>query len=411
MIGRSAPRCCAFALVSLVGTAIDFLVLWLLHTRFGLNVVLASLISTEASILNSFIWNQLWAFRGRAGRGGFFSRLLTFNGLYASMIVITLVIVGGLTALFGSRYYLIYKAITLPVNFVWTYLWSTLFLWRRGSSRVTRWHSRGPNSATVRKNAAYQPCLHTGFSNEKSRGRVVMAVNKQQEVQDVFEPLVEEGEAELQRPLLDLTISGLIGGLDIGFGPLAMGVVTGRLHAAFHLTIEAALFWGNFLYPLGFVIVIMGKAELFTENTLTPVAGLLSGVGSLDKLLRRWAIILATNIACRSTTRLLARSRCCWRCLPGRRLPGAAGLPRFSPRGPGQHHWRRHLCDLLSRLPGPHRLSSTVTAAIRHAGHQAAVYYILVPAQLLNPRLYTPAYSVYSEPFCVSVIRSTHHRS
>jgi putative flippase GtrA len=121
-----------FSLVSLAGTAIDFLVLLLLHTRFGINVVLASLISTEASILNSFIWNQLWAFRGRTGRGGLLSRLVTFNGLYASMIVITLVIVGGLTLLFGSRYYLIYKAITLPANFVWTYLWSTLFLWRRG---------------------------------------------------------------------------------------------------------------------------------------------------------------------------------------------------------------------------------------------------------------------------------------
>jgi putative flippase GtrA len=122
-----------FALVSLAGTAVDFLVLWLLHTHFGLNVVVASLISTEASILNSFIWNQLWAFRGRAGRGSLLSRLITFNGLYASMFVITLVVVGGLTALFGSRYYLLYKAITLPLNFVWTYLWSTLFLWRHGA--------------------------------------------------------------------------------------------------------------------------------------------------------------------------------------------------------------------------------------------------------------------------------------
>ena len=119
-----------FALVSLISTAVDFLVLWFLHAQLGVDVVLASLISTEASIVNSFIWSQLWAFRGHTGRGSMLRRFVTFNGLYASIIVITLVVVGVLNGLYGPRYYLLYKASTLPVNFVWNYLWSALFLWR-----------------------------------------------------------------------------------------------------------------------------------------------------------------------------------------------------------------------------------------------------------------------------------------
>lgn len=108
---------------------------------------------------------------------------------------------------------------------------------------------------------------------------------------------MEQGESELQRSLPDLALSGFIAGLDIGFGPLAMGVVAGRLHAAFHLSLAQALFFGSFLYPLGFVFVVMGKSELFTENTLTPVAGILAGQGSLGKLVRRWAIVLGCNVA------------------------------------------------------------------------------------------------------------------
>ncbi len=123
-----------------------------------------------------------------------------------------------------------------------------------------------------------------------------MAVSTQREEQEAFEPLVAEGEVELQRPINDLLVSGLIGGLDIGFGPLAMAVVAGRLHDAVHMSLATAIFLGSFLYPLGFVVVILGKSELFTENTLTPVVGLLAGKGTIGKLAKRWVMVLTANI-------------------------------------------------------------------------------------------------------------------
>lgn len=115
-------------------------------------------------------------------------------------------------------------------------------------------------------------------------------------VPDVFEPIVAQGATELERTALDLAFSGLIAGLDIGFGPLAMAVVAGRLHVLLHLSLVQAVFFGGFLYPLGFVFVIAGRSELYTENMLTPLAGVLSGSGTFAKVARRWGIVLLCNL-------------------------------------------------------------------------------------------------------------------
>lgn len=120
-----------FSAVSLAGTGIDFLVLWLLHAQAGISVLPASLASTECSIVTSFILSEVWAFQDRAATGSLPGRFVAFNGLYLSMFVTVLVVVGVCTALFGPRYYLLYKAATLPVNFIWNYLWSTRLLWRQ----------------------------------------------------------------------------------------------------------------------------------------------------------------------------------------------------------------------------------------------------------------------------------------
>lgn len=114
---------------------------------------------------------------------------------------------------------------------------------------------------------------------------------------DIFEPLVEEGGHELERSLPDLILSGFIAGLDIGFGALAVAVVAGKLHTLMHLSVQQALFYGSFLYPLGFIFVIAGRSELYTENTVTPLAGVLAGNGTTVKVARRWLIVLATNLA------------------------------------------------------------------------------------------------------------------
>ncbi len=49
------------------------------------------------------------------------------------------------------------------------------------------------------------------------------------------------------------------------------------------------------LYPLGFIVVILGRSQLFTENTLYPVALVLAEKKQLWNTLRLWAIVLPSN--------------------------------------------------------------------------------------------------------------------
>jgi formate/nitrite transporter FocA (FNT family) len=58
-----------------------------------------------------------------------------------------------------------------------------------------------------------------------------------------------------------------------------------------------AQFVALLLYPLGFMAVVIGRAQLFTENTLYPVALVLSERGHVLKTLRLWLIVFVFNLA------------------------------------------------------------------------------------------------------------------
>ena len=80
---------------------------------------------------------------------------------------------------------------------------------------------------------------------------------------EILKAVVEDGREELDRASLGLTFSGFAAGLNISFSAVALAVVgalTGGVGLAAYL-----------VYPLGFLIVILGKAQLYTENTVTPV--------------------------------------------------------------------------------------------------------------------------------------------
>ena len=58
--------------------------------------------------------------------------------------------------------------------------------------------------------------------------------------------------------------------------------------------------WAEFIallfYPLGFIAVVIGRAQLFTENTLYPVALILTERRYLLKTFRLWALVYTCNI-------------------------------------------------------------------------------------------------------------------
>jgi formate/nitrite transporter FocA (FNT family) len=110
----------------------------------------------------------------------------------------------------------------------------------------------------------------------------------------VFETIRREGESELSRAPLALAFSGLACGLSMGFSLVGPGILETYTPDA----IWRPLFV-NLGYTLGFLIVVLGRQQLFTENTLTALLPVLDDPDKAKKLgqmLRLWGIVLVTNL-------------------------------------------------------------------------------------------------------------------
>lgn len=109
----------------------------------------------------------------------------------------------------------------------------------------------------------------------------------------VYEVIRREGEEELRRTWSALAWSGLAAGLSMGFSLVAMGLIRARLPDAPWRPLVV-----NFGYSIGFLIVILGRQQLFTENTLTPILPLLNKprAETFWRVTRLWAVVLATNL-------------------------------------------------------------------------------------------------------------------
>lgn len=107
------------------------------------------------------------------------------------------------------------------------------------------------------------------------------------EVEDAFERLLDEGKERLERPLRSMLPTGTLGGIDIGVGILAYFVV--REH-----TDDVVL--AGIAFSIGFVALLLARSELFTENFLVPVTAVVAGYGTWTGLMRLWVATLVTNL-------------------------------------------------------------------------------------------------------------------
>jgi formate/nitrite transporter FocA (FNT family) len=108
-----------------------------------------------------------------------------------------------------------------------------------------------------------------------------------------YEAIRREGEKELERSPQALAWSGLAAGLSMGFILVAEGLLRSHLPEASWRPLIAKLG-----YSVGFLIVILGSQQLYTENTLTPIVPLLTRKTGemLGRVLRLWWIVLVTNL-------------------------------------------------------------------------------------------------------------------
>ncbi|WP_089775837.1 formate/nitrite transporter family protein [Ruania alba] len=98
---------------------------------------------------------------------------------------------------------------------------------------------------------------------------------------------VTEGTKRLNRTWVELIVTGLFGGIDIGLGILAMILVK----QATDSDILAGMAFG-----VGLLALKLAHSELFTEEFLLPINAIVAGQGTWWQLLRLWAVTLVGNL-------------------------------------------------------------------------------------------------------------------
>lgn len=122
---------------------------------------------------------------------------------------------------------------------------------------------------------------------------------------DTLEKAIDEGIEQLIRPAFSLTLSAVAGGMIVGFSGMAVAVVTqATLPLASPLLTRLAT---AAVYPLGFVMCIMGGAQLFTEHTATAVYPVLDRKSSAAQLIRLWCLVTLGNLIGATIISLLLR--------------------------------------------------------------------------------------------------------
>ena len=109
--------------------------------------------------------------------------------------------------------------------------------------------------------------------------------------QEIFQQVAQSAREELKRSTTALAFSGFAGGIFMGLTALGNAIALSILG-----TSSKAEFIAKLFYPLGFIVVILGRAQLFTENTLYPVALVLAERRHLRATARLWLTVLPANV-------------------------------------------------------------------------------------------------------------------
>jgi formate/nitrite transporter FocA (FNT family) len=110
----------------------------------------------------------------------------------------------------------------------------------------------------------------------------------------IYEIVRRLGEEEMRRPITSLWWSGVAAGLSISFSLLAQAILNTHLPDAPWRPLVSSLG-----YPVGFLMAVLSRQQLFTENTITVVLPVMAEftLRNVAQLGRMWTIVLMANIA------------------------------------------------------------------------------------------------------------------
>ena len=151
-----------------------------------------------------------------------------------------------------------------------------------------------PGGADGAETGAYRPAdsrygLPGRFAHDDLEEEIVEDIY---DTNKIFTRIATNADREFGRSTQLLSWSGLAAGLSISLSFLGMAAVEGTLSESS----DSVKLISSLMYPLGFLFVVLGRYQLFTENTLTPVTLVLTRRASMPRLLRIWGLVLGANL-------------------------------------------------------------------------------------------------------------------
>ncbi|PIB35495.1 formate transporter [Reichenbachiella sp. 5M10] len=118
--------------------------------------------------------------------------------------------------------------------------------------------------------------------------------DKPKEVKQILEEQIDASLKEFNRSTTGLFMSAFTAGLEIGFSILLMGTIFTMFGSEMDpTTLKLVL---AMCYPLGFIFVIIGRSELFTEHTALAILPVLDGSVSLKNFFTLWGLVYSGNL-------------------------------------------------------------------------------------------------------------------
>ena len=114
------------------------------------------------------------------------------------------------------------------------------------------------------------------------------------EYTEILTSVIHEGEEIFKKKKIAIFLSSCIAGLEIGFSYVLVCALFFMLQGRIEDPLIYRLF--AFVYPFGFVLVILGKSALFTEQTSVLALPVLNGQRTILELLRLWGIVIVGNV-------------------------------------------------------------------------------------------------------------------
>ena len=146
-------------------------------------------------------------------------------------------------------------------------------------------------SRTLNRDGANAPPAKKASASTKSRDVEELSTPRTPVIYEVVRRL---GDEEMERPATSLWWSGVAAGLSISFSLLAQAILQSHLPDTPWRPLVA-----GFGYCVGFLMVVLGRQQLFTESTITVVLPVFKDIhlANVWRMLRLWAIVLVANLA------------------------------------------------------------------------------------------------------------------